>query len=123
MTLKRFGFFDELPEPDAVVQLTASITDPPLEDEEGILSYLNGGKQILAVPGLVLDLLSDDEEIIGPPHVFTDGEWAWTSDVTHYIERYHISIPSQLLARMRANNFQCPEVAETEEIVRSHWQT
>ncbi|MBM79913.1 MAG: hypothetical protein CMJ78_04885 [Planctomycetaceae bacterium] len=120
MSLKRFGFFDEQPESHVVAELIASIRASPSEDEDKILNYLREGKQLLAIPGVVVDLLSETEGIIGPPHVFTDGEWAWTSDVLYYIERYHISIPSEFLARMKSLLFQCPTICNTEDLVRNN---
>jgi hypothetical protein len=65
------------------------------------------------VPGISYDLLAETETIIGPPHVFTDGEWAWTADEIYYLEKYHIEVPDEFVQHMKANNWKCPLVDDS----------
>ena len=65
---------------------------------------------MLLVAGVTTDLLSEADDVIGSPHIFTDGEWFWTADVIHYIENYHIQVPDDLLAKMKKKDWKCPEV-------------
>ena len=123
MKLKTFGFFDEMPEDEARHLLRGLQEEVPSPDEQRIIAYLRGGVPMLAIPGLVFNLLADKEEPIGPPHVFTDGEWAWTADVTFYIERYHINVPHDFAERMQQQRWQCPPVANMEALELEGWHT
>lgn len=121
MTLNRCGFFDDMPTGEASALLRNVSSESPRPNEEEVARYLEGGTQILAVPGAVSDLLSDPEQIIGAPHVFTDGEWAWTADVVYYVRKYHIALPDEFLERMRKCGWQCPTVGDVEALELEGW--
>ena len=84
--------------------------------EQNALNYLNGGHKFLLIMGITLDLLAPQDIIIGPPDVWTDGTWAWTSDVMYYVEKYHIQLPDDFLKHMALNNWQCPQVVNTDDL-------
>jgi hypothetical protein len=119
--LNRFGFFGDKPKAEAVAEVTSLRSDQPQESEDRILKYLRSGKQIVAVAGLASDVLTGN--IIGPPNVFTDGEWTWTSDAIHYVQQYHVRIPAEFKNHMESNNWQVPTVANPESLVASSWTT
>lgn len=121
MELRKFGFYDEMPSEVARRLLAESCSEAPQPNESRILAYLKDGVQFLAIPGTVSDLLSDTEVTIGPPHVFTDGTWAWSADVVYYIQKYHIAVPTDFVQFMQHNNWRCPEVTNMHELKLKGW--
>jgi hypothetical protein len=102
MKLKRFGFFDELDDREWKEVLSKKSAD---SHNSKILEYLKNGIRLITIPGIVEDLLSEDNRIIGNAHVLTDGKWAWTSDVPYYIEQYNLQLPKEFLENMEANSW------------------
>lgn len=120
--MKRFGFFSELPKADAIRVLRGNLGKGPQVDSEKILDYLRSGTQVVAVAGVVVDLLAENATIIGPPHEFSDGEWLWSADVVHYVEVYHLRIPDEFVSHMRGNNW-VPKVPENaRDVVSEKWK-
>jgi len=117
--LQKFGFFDNNANPKLV--LSELRRDIPHIMEQNILHYLNGGHEFFLCMGIVEDFLDPQKTIIGPPNMWTDGTWVWTSDVMYYVEKYHIQLPDDFLTHMELNNWQCPHVntsdLELEDIV------
>lgn len=121
MKLKRFGFFADMPKDEAARLLENLQSEQPRPNEQAVLTYLRGGRQLLAIPGLSRNLLNPEKEIIGPPHVFSDGEWVWTADAIFYVEKYHIGVPADFLYRMEHQRWQCPPVDNPQELVLAGW--
>ncbi|MDE0874547.1 MAG: hypothetical protein OSA88_11820 [Acidimicrobiales bacterium] len=120
--MNKFGFFDEQSDDESLVLLKQLQAEGPLHNEEQVLSYLAGGTQVMAIGGITTDLLSEDDDVIGSPHVFSDGTWCWTSDVVHYVETHHIALPLAFLTHMERNHWQCPAVSDPKAIVEQVWQ-
>lgn len=114
--LQKVGFFGSMPMMEAIAALNTLRADSPRPNEADILSYLRGGTQAFAVPGLASDLLSPNRQVIGAPSVFTDGEWLWPTDLLYYIEHYHIEVPNTFVRRMEEQGWQCPTVANLQEL-------
>lgn len=100
-----FGFLNKLPLQAAVQLLENGRSEKPQPDEDQILNYLQNGTQVVAVAGIVRDLLSKNCEVVGPPHEYSDGVWSWTSDMIHYVRRYHFRVPDAFVSHMRASNW------------------
>ena len=113
MKLNRFGFFDDLPfeERRGALKRLCHLAGPH-PDRQFVLKYLETGVPFILIAGITRDWLSDSEEIIGPPHVLTDGKWGWTADVYHYIQRYNLPVPDEFIAHMRSNRWIVPVVAD-----------
>lgn len=122
MQLRKFGFFDELPKEEAQLLLTQLRAEAPRPDEQKILAYLRGGLLLLAVPGVAFDLLANEVQVIGSPHVFTDGAWAWPEELLFYIERYHIEVPREFYERMERHRWVCPPVQNPQALELEGWQ-
>lgn len=106
--LIRVGFYRELKHgrPDgeslkAVLQPTAGADDAKL------VEYLKAGKTMMVAAGPVRDVLANG--IIGTLAILTDGEYAWPSDLAHYIERHHARAPLEFVEHARAHRFVIPE--------------
>jgi hypothetical protein len=107
--LIRVGFFHELRHAlpgdpslrDAVQPLAHA-------DETRIVRYLREGKRFVAFDEVTRDLLDPHATPIGMSAVLTDGEYAWPSDLAHYVERYHVRVPDEFIAHMAENGWRVP---------------
>jgi hypothetical protein len=118
---KQFGFYSKMAKPEAMADLESLRHTVPQEFEDRILSYLQRGKQIVAVAGLASDVFSGD--IIGPPNIFSDGEWTWTSEAIYYVKRYHVRVPDEFIRQMQSNNWEPPQVLDAKAVVTNSWIT
>ena len=109
MKLKRFGFFRELPHGESEgPSLRALVREGPSENEEAVIQYLESGVAFVACAGPVEDVLDPEAGLIGPPHVLTDGVWAWPTDLIHYVRKYHVPVPDAFRHHMEAKNWKVP---------------
>jgi hypothetical protein len=106
MKLERFGFFDEL---DDKARQGVLSTRSAASSNAKILEYLRKGIRLITIPGIVKDLLSDDNSILGSAHVLTDGKWAWTINVNYYDEHYNLQLPKEFLENMEVNSWTIPD--------------
>jgi hypothetical protein len=104
------GFFSELKHgrPDGG-SLRASLQPKPGAEDARLVAYLRAGKRLMVAPGPVRDVLAANA-IIGTLEIFTDGTFAWPSDLAHYIERHRAQAPIALLEHARTNAFAMPPV-------------
>lgn len=108
--LIKLGFFRELDygESDGF-SLEDCRVETPDPDEERIVRYLESGHLYSAASGVVMDVLSDDPDVeIGPPHILTDGTYAWPADLPYYVRNYHVRLPKHCLKHIQRNDFQVP---------------
>ena len=110
--LKRFGFFDSVSLEQRKAQLVQLIGENEHAQKASVLRYLRGGEQLMLVAGIVRDPLDPNRPIIGSPHILTDGTWAWSADVTYYVEKYNLRLPEEFLESMKANGWRVPKVAD-----------
>lgn len=112
--LKRFGFFDEMTGEERVNLLVAQ--ERRQEFEKETVRYLSAGVEYMLIAGVTYDYLGSDKRVIGPPHILTDGCWAWTKDVLYYISRYHIKLPEELVEHMKSRDWKMPGDVELREV-------
>jgi hypothetical protein len=77
-------------------------------NEANIVQYLNAGKVLFATGGVVSDVLDPRLGIIGPPHILTDGIYAWPATLAHYVKHHHVHLPTEFTSHMIANNWAGP---------------
>ncbi len=107
--LIKIGFFQDLDHGDIDgPSLEAKRADQPAPDEDRLAAYLDAGHLYIASPGFVEDMISDDEIMIGPPHLLTDGIYVWPGDLPYYVRTYHVRLPTAFVAHARANSFAMP---------------
>ncbi|PQO30412.1 hypothetical protein DTL21_23945 [Bremerella cremea] len=121
--LKRFGFFEESSPSSALQDLRELQMMGPLDEEELVLQYLSEGTMLFEAGGSAFDRLQGGSIPIGPPDVYSDGEWCWSKDVLYYIRHYHIAVESQFFDWMIRNNWKCPKIVSAEALVQSNWLT
>lgn len=76
--------------------------------EAEILRYLGAGEALITTSSLVADVLDPEFGIIGPPHILTDGIYAWPAILPHYVKRYHVRLSEEFVLHMSANNWSIP---------------
>ncbi len=104
------GFFRELEHglSDGPL-LRDAVRAAPGPDEGRVVAYLKAGALFCATPGTVDDVLSPGRTI-GPPHVLTDGRFAWPADLAHYVETYHVALPPEFTAHAARQGWRVPGV-------------
>ncbi|MER6756657.1 hypothetical protein ABT235_21035 [Micromonospora echinofusca] len=109
--MKTVGFFRELG-PNPVEVYAESIQDhlghAPLPDAALVIQYLRDGHDLIDVMGAESDVLGSERLIIGGASVMTDGTWLWREDLRFYVAIYHVCLPENFLASVRANNYRVP---------------
>jgi len=109
MKLKKFGFFDtgSLDERKQLLKQLRGTQEH--EAKKKIASYLRNGAELMMAAGITRDPLNEKHQIVGAPHVLTDGAWAWTADVVYYLEKYNIRLPEELIENMKQNEWTIPQ--------------
>ena len=114
MTLLRAGFFRELHHGDA---MGPSIGDArhalAAKAARDVATYLKGGS-VLAATGQTTTDFFDATKTAGPLEVRTDGRWLWPADLAYYVERYAVDLPTEFLAWMSSNAWQCRVLSQEE---------
>ncbi|MEW1552197.1 hypothetical protein [Streptomyces tsukubensis] len=108
------GFYDEFDaqpgRPNGSIYDAVQPAGEP--DEADLVSYLDSGH-------VLLDVMEGGSDVItGDPHrhssgcssLVTDGLWLWRLDFPHYVETYHVRLPSDFIEHARENNYQVPPV-------------
>ena len=112
MALKTLGFFHELPLNERVERLQSLRRSECGPDEANLIAYLRSGAVSVAVPGVDLDVLRTPPRPIGPPHIRTDGVWAWPETLAYYVQQYHLRLPDEFLQHAMKNQWACPASAD-----------
>ena len=108
MKLIQVGFFREFPHGDpAGPSIHDAIGEEPMEDADQLAAYLDAGELMVFKPGLADDVLADG--IAGTMNTLTDGRFAWTEDLSHYVRKHNLSLPEPFVAHIRANGFAVPQ--------------
>jgi hypothetical protein len=45
--------------------------------------------------------------------LLTDGTWLWRDDLAYYVDRYHLALPADFVARVRELGYSPPEVPQS----------
>ena len=81
--------FEEISPGKGCPSVRESFCDYPFEGQDTIIDYFDHGRIILVSTGFVTDKLKG--EIV--PDILclmTDGEYTWSSDLAHYVDRYNM---------------------------------
>lgn len=106
MKLKKIGFFKELAHGlDDGESLKDNILNKPQAYEDKIINYLKSGIIYCNSPGLIMDVLTKNDKIIGNLNILTDGVWLWPSDLSYYVEQYHVKINEDFVDHMKKTNW------------------
>ena len=89
----------------------------PLPDETNVVQYLGTGKVLFATGGVVSDVLDPKLGIIGPPHILTDGVYAWPATLAHYVKHHHVRLAEEFISHMAANGWAGPPEIDMDMLV------
>lgn len=100
-TLRTAGFFSDLPYGDPTApRLADAISRKAGAHEHDAVEFLKGGATLLLSPSVSYDVFEPTTPI-GTLAIHTDGTWAWPADLAYYVERYHCSLPRDMVEHMR----------------------
>ena len=110
--IKRLGFFRELPYGDLDgPSLHEHISATPHPDEPAILSYLENGIKMPFCNRLLQDVLDDSVDFFAEgPLMISDGEWAWFSDLSYYVRKYHVRLPDAFIQYAVHQGWHIPKI-------------
>ncbi len=84
------GEYKEIFSDDSLPSIKEFISETPFEHKGEVLKYLKSKEPNAVAPGRATDVFTG--EVI--PTVFacyTDGKYAWRSDLIYYVERYNLN--------------------------------
>jgi len=98
-------FGKDLSSPNRIVDLRS---DNPQDNEDKIIKYLKKGYIFNWGGSLYSRDVINPELVDGQGAVVTDGVWAWSDQLDHYVENYHIKIPKEFVQHMEVNHWVLP---------------
>jgi hypothetical protein len=100
--------------PNARPQLSLRdyLSPEPQNHEEEIARYLESAPAYSGVGKIVGDALNPDAPAVLFPGNRTDGLYVWQSELSYYVRKYHLRVPSELIERMSSLNWQPPAEQE-----------
>ncbi|MEU9217001.1 hypothetical protein AB0D47_10710 [Streptomyces sp. NPDC048376] len=111
------GFFDEL-SPGWGFPTDGTIKDAVRSSGDGnehrLVGYLRRGSGIWSEMGAEADVLDPEAPtLVSGGSLLTDGVWLWRDDLAYYVDRYHLALPADFVARVRELGYTPPEVPES----------
>ncbi|MEW2485962.1 YrhB domain-containing protein [Streptomyces sp. NPDC048411] len=90
----------------------ACLEPRPYEGE--LAAYLRAGNVLAAASSAWYDELRGDGTLIAAKCIHTDGTWFWRSDLSYYVETYHLAVDERFLAHAAALGWQPPRLSPEE---------
>jgi len=112
MSLKKVGFFFELPEDDQRKELSRLRRSEGSLNESKIVNYLTTGIDTGVAMIIERDLLSDPPKPLGEAVLKSDGEWVWPVSLAYYVSTYHVDLPDEFVEVMARNAWRVREDVE-----------
>lgn len=102
------GMYRELTDDANDPTIVEAIAEVPQANEEKIAAYLRNGICIGGRGAFTHDVLDPSSGAVLSADPYTDGTYFWTLDLAHYIEKYHLRLPSAFVAHMASRNWDSP---------------
>ncbi len=67
---------------------------------------------------LARDEFDDEHAPIGQLNILTDGDWAWPSDLSYYVDKYAVELPGDFVRNAAGRSWVVPELSR-EELVQA----
>jgi hypothetical protein len=125
---QRVGFFRKFyPDHPSLPLLRDHMRPEPAESEPEIVGYLRAGHMLAAVMEGMVDYFDGTpfEGGSGCSSLLTDGIFLWRQDLAHYVERYHVDLPTDFVRALVDAEFRMPELSpdDMRELAESEWQS
>lgn len=101
MAIEWAGLFAETSGIEGAPSIRDVVGVVPSEARAAVAGYLDGGVVIGAVPGLVPDVLGGPGSVL-PLDLMSDGVYVWRRFLSHYVRRYGVGVPADLIQRATA---------------------
>ena len=106
MTLRRQGFYKEMPHGD---ESDPSIYEFIYKNEkseiDNICKYLKEGSVLVSCGGITQDVINPKNGSAGCPDMLTDGIWLWPGDLAYYVRQYYLKLDDEFIQTMRDNHW------------------
>ncbi len=83
--------FKEIYKDDLLPSIYDFIGEKPYKDKDLVLKYLKSGKKSAVAPAKVKDVITN-EYINIELCCYTDGLYAWRSDLIYYVDKYNLKL-------------------------------
>ncbi|SFN49996.1 MULTISPECIES: hypothetical protein [unclassified Streptomyces] len=118
MNLDKFPFLGDFREleygrPDSP-SLRGAVRATESKHGRDLIRYLRSGSLLIATPSAVRDVLSPRGAVIRGLHLLTDGKWLWFSDLSHYVERYHVALDRVFIQHAQSNHWTVPGLSDSD---------
>ena len=60
--------------------------------------------------------VAETTEFVLPGSILTDGTFAWSNDLAHYVRRHHVVVPQAFLEHCAAHDWQFPMTVDVEDL-------
>jgi hypothetical protein len=67
------------------------------EEADAVANYLDSGVSIFDAMEANVDPFDPKESIAGGPSLISDGEWIWRRDLSYFVRRYRVGLPSEFI--------------------------
>lgn len=106
MTLRRQGFYKEMPHGDESDPSIYEFIDKNEKSEiDNICKYLKGGRVLVSCGGITQDVINPQNGSAGCPDMLTDGIWLWPGDLAYYVKQYYLKLDDEFIQTMRDNHW------------------
>jgi hypothetical protein len=115
--LRRVGFFREFyPDHPALPWMRDQMHTKRTRSESEIVAYLRAGHMLVGIMEWSADYFDGApfDDASGCSSLLTDGTWVWRQDLAHYVERYHLELPTDFIASLVDARFRVPETSAHE---------
>jgi hypothetical protein len=115
--LKRVGFFSDLRHGDAAESKLHDSLNSCTFDRKKMRAYLDSGTKLIVSPGPVFDVIDPNvSKPIASGGVFTDGIWAWPTDLGYYVEKYGAALPDAFVLHCQDQGWRTPEITSLDSL-------
>jgi len=66
------------------------------QEADELACYLRSGVVVLGVMEIMPDVI-DGSLVAESASLLTDGSWYWRQDLAHYVEKYHVALPTDFI--------------------------
>ncbi len=80
-------------------------------NKEQVLAYLRSATTLIMSPGREVDVF-DESKRAGPASIMTDGVYAWSKTLAHYVEMYDVELSAEFEKHMERSGWVPAPVAD-----------